>query len=252
MNRWIGLALLTFAVLTLRAQAQPHVAYVPAVARTAGLNGSLWVSELRVFNPSQGASAHVDAYLLTGANGNSAIPASFTVAPRTVAKFDDVLASLFTLNSGVGAIRLVSDQPIAATSVITTRASVCSDSEATVTQFLPAVSADRAATAVRVDHFTSTADVRANAGFLNTAGTDAHLTIRLVDGTAGATLGEGTLTLPPLGWYQINGLAEQLFLFEDVPAGMIEVTADVPVIAYASMISNRTNDAFTVVGEPVP
>ena len=235
---------------TAAAEAAPHVYYVPAVASSGGLNGSFWVSEVRVFNPGT-ATANVKAYFLSNGDNSGAAPVAFTVAPRSAVAFEDVLSSLFAMSGGAGAMRLESDQPIAATSNLYTQATLCADGSGTMGQFVPAVPRSKASTKLRLDHFRSTTQYRGNTGFVNTSDSAANLYITLYDLSLNELAGEGILRIPPHGWAQLNGLTEQMFLFSDIDMAMIEVTSDVPVIAYASVVDNRTNDAFTVIGQPV-
>ena len=239
----ISLALaLTLAPLA-SAQSKAFVYYVPAVARTGGVNGSFFVSEVRAFNKGV-ATASVDAYLLPAGDKRS-----FTVGPNRAASYADVLTSLFGLDGGAGAMRIESDQPLLVSSHLQNVNSLCPSLGGTTGQYLPAVAQSAASTRLRLPHLISDADHRANFGVVNTSNAEANLTIKLLDTDSGSILGEAILRVPPQGWTQINQIVDQFFIFEPVPHGMLEVTSDVPVIAYLSLLDNTTNDAFTVLGD---
>lgn len=242
-NAVISLALaMTLAPLA-SAQSKTFVYYVPVVAKSGGVNGSFFVSDVRAFNKGT-ATASVDAFLLPAGNKES-----FTVAPNHAASYADVLTSLFGLEGGVGALRIESDQPLLVSSDMQNANSLCPGSGGTTNQYFPAVPRSAASTHQRLPHLTSDAGHRVNLGVVNTSNAEANLTIKLLDTDSGSVIGEAVLRVPPQGWTQVNQLVDQFFIFDPVPNGLIEVTSDVPVIAYLSVLDNMTNDAFTVLGD---
>jgi hypothetical protein len=242
-NALISLALtMTLATLA-SAQSKDFVYYVPAVARSGGVNGSFFVSDVRAFNKGT-ATANVDAYLLPAGNH-----ASFTVEPNRAASYADVLTSLFELEGGAGAMRIESDQPLLVSSHMQNVNSLCPTLGGTTGQYLPAVPRSAASTRQRLPHLTSDEGHRANFGVVNTSDTPANLTIKLFDTDSGSLMSEAVLSVQPQGWAQVNHIVDQFFIFEPVPHGMLEVTSNVPVITYLSSIDNATNDAFTIFGD---
>ena len=225
------------------AQSKTFIYYVPAVARSGGLNGSFFVSDVRAFNKGS-AVANVDVYLLPAGDKRS-----FTVAQNHAASYADVLSSLFGLQNGVGAMRIESDQPLLVSSHLQNVNGLCPDRGGTTNQYLPGVTRSAASTRQRLPHLTSDAGHYGNLGVVNTSDAEANLTIKLLDTDSGSFISEAILRVRPQGWVQINQIVDQFFIFEPVPHGMLEVTSDVPVIAYLSVLDNRTNDAFTVLGD---
>src|SRR5438105_3471392 len=66
-------------------------------------------TDARIFNPSATKDITVQAYFLpNGTNNSSVQPVSITVAKRSQKIYDDVVTSLFS-GSGIGAIRLSSE-----------------------------------------------------------------------------------------------------------------------------------------------
>ncbi len=243
-NALVSLVLTVTLAPLASAQSKAFVYYVPAVARTAGVNGSFFVSDVRAFNKGT-ATANVDAYLLPAGD-----MASFTVAQNRAESYGDVLTSLFGLPGGVGAMRIESDQPLLVSSHLENVNSLCPERGGTTGQYLPAVPRGAASTHQRLSHLTSDDGHRANFGVVNTSDVEANLTIKLLDTDSGSFLSEAVLRVPPQGWMQVNHIVDQFFIFEPLPHGMLEVTSDVPVIVYLSVLDNTTNDAFTVLGDP--
>lgn len=234
---------LTLAPLV-SAQSKPFVYYVPAVAKSGGVNGSFFVSDVRAFNKGV-VTANVDAYLLPLGDKQS-----FTVEPKRAASYADVLTSLFGQAGGAGAMRIESDQPLLVSSHLQNVNSLCPGLGGTTGQYLPAVPRSAASTHQRLPHLTSDEGHRANLGVVNASNAEANLTIKLLDTDTGSSISEAVLRVQPQGWIQINHIVDQFFIFEPVPHGMLEVTSDVPVIAYLSLLDNTTNDAFTILGDP--
>ncbi|HEV7764633.1 MAG TPA: hypothetical protein VGQ76_06505 [Thermoanaerobaculia bacterium] len=242
-NALISLVLtITLAPLA-SAQSKAFVYYVPAVARSGGVNGSFFVSDVRAFNKGT-AMANVDAYLLSAGDKKS-----FTIAQNRAASYADVVTSLFGLPGGVGAMRIESDQPLLVSSHLQNVNSLCPSLGGTTGQYLPGVPQSAASTHQRLPHLTSDDGHRANLGVVNTSNAEANLTIKLLDTDSGSYISEAILHVQPQGWIQINQIVDQFFVFEPVPHGMLEVTSDVPVIAYLSLLDNTTNDAFTILGD---
>lgn len=225
------------------AQSKAFVYYVPAVARTGGMNGSFFVSDVRAFNKGTSV-ANVDVYLLPAGNKKS-----FAVAENRAASYSDVLTSLFGLQSGVGALRIESDQPLLISSHLQNVNSLCPGLGGTTNQYLPAVPRNAASTHQHLPHLISDAGHYGNLGVVNTSNVEANLTIKLLDTDSGSVISEAILRVQPQGWVQINNIVDQFFIFDPVPHGMLEVTSDVPVISYLSVLDNKTNDAFTVLGD---
>jgi hypothetical protein len=233
---------MSFAPFALAQKA--FVYYLPAVARSGGVNGSFFTSEVRVFNKGS-ATANVDAYLLPAGDKKS-----FTVVQNHAAAYADVLLSLFGRNeSGAGAMRVESDQPLLVTSEIQNVNSLCPNRGGTTGQYVPAVPRSAASTHQRLAHLTSDAGHRTNFGVVNTSNIEADLTIKLLDTDSGSVLGEAILRVQPQGWVQLNQIVDQFFIFDPVPHGMLDVTSDMPVISYLSVLDNTTNDAFTILGD---
>ncbi len=206
-------------------------------------------TDARVFNPSFTETITVDAYLLpTGnvANGGVA-PVTFSVAPREMKVFDDVVSSLFQ-GSGLGGIRLVSPNRLGATA----RIYAASDA-GTLGQFVVGVPLESALTKGVLLQLKSNANFRTNVGLANSdSSASAAVTLKLFDRT-NTQVAMVTQTMPPLAVIAPTNI---LGLFNS-PAGdlsdcWISFESDRPVVAYGSVVDNGTTDPTYVPAIPDP
>ena len=86
---------------------------VPVVARTPGLNGTVWSTSLEIHNPSDGIAQI--ALFFNRSNANNTTPAASAQAeiqPKATLVFDDLLDEAFTLSDDVGSVDIVSSEPV--------------------------------------------------------------------------------------------------------------------------------------------
>src|SRR5512140_3441050 len=94
----------------------PVPTYFPTVVKATGLNGTAFVSDLRIVNTTATAASVVVEYFASGASATR--PAATTTVPVAAgsqAVFDDALGSLFGVG-GLGSLRLTSNVPVVAAS----------------------------------------------------------------------------------------------------------------------------------------
>ncbi len=142
---------------------------VPAVARVPGEAGSLWRSDLVLHNPG-GSPATVTLLFLERDRANPSPDArSLTLAPGVSVLSEDLLATLFGVSEGAGALLVVSDLPL----TISSRTFNCTtDSDglaATWGQYVPGVPVDAfAATTLNLlPQLTDNVSFRTNLGIVN-------------------------------------------------------------------------------------
>ncbi|HKO54815.1 MAG TPA: hypothetical protein VJ276_02990 [Thermoanaerobaculia bacterium] len=218
---------------------------VPAAAHAPGAGGTNWRTDLRVVNPS-GAAADVRIDLLPQNSDNGARSRSVTVSVPAQGQLslNDVLESRFQF-TGNAALLVGSSE---ASLVVTSRTFNEASGGATYGQFIPGVSSAQALGAGVTGHLiylSKTVDYRTNVGFAGTTGGAGKVFVRLYD-AAGQSIGSGAFDVQPYGQSQIN----DVFAATNAPALAVaraEVTSTVPVIAYASIIDNRTGDPIAIV-----
>ncbi len=211
--------------------------FVAAAAHAVGGNGSFFATDLRVFNPGPGSASIVITWLAAARDNTTSPSVSATLAEGETKAFDDVVDSLFQA-TGAGGLRITADRPVGATSRTFNRTA-----SGTFSQFIAArvpsealVTGSRASL-IQLDRSSS---FRTNAGFLNlSAGAGSiHLFVR---DSAGALLGETTVSLPPFGFYQIDPFV-QAGVTAAVNARVDFRVDSGTILAYASVIDASTND----------
>jgi len=220
---------------------------LPSSARVGGQGGSFYTTDLAVANPT-GADATVTVkFLGHDDDGRNGAEKTVTVGAGKAVAYEDVLGSLFGLESGYGAIRVRS----AAQLVVAGQTGTPGPSGGTFGQSVPAMSdgdvivraRPAAIAAVREDAKSRTNLVLANA-------TEATLVVdvALLDAN-GAQLASKSYTLAPLGMTQVTQVVRDLGVSADVQNGVLLLStarADAAFAAYASVIDRTTNDPRTL------
>jgi putative membrane protein len=245
--------------------ATEHELFLPVAGTAPGVNGSHWQTDLQILNQSWGGSANATVQMLgsrqmNAANGSimASDSANVNVLARATSSQNDALDSLYGLSNGLGALRIVSDQPVIAVARIYDRNGPHADGGSTA-QPIYAMSRDEALThgvllgaPAGSDDTTS----RTNLGFFNPNNETAtvHLTWQSGRGTnSGDDDGTGTLTLRPYEHMQmpLSGTNGAFDTQQSSAAGGSAVTfhASVPVFAYSSVINNHNGDAHVLMAK---
>jgi hypothetical protein len=202
-------------------------------------NGS-FKTDARIFNPSTTKDITIQAYYLPVGNGdNSGVqPISVPVPKRQMLVYNDVVTSLFH-SSGLGAIRLKSEDDFIATERI-----YAVDPKGGLGQFVGGVDSSSAKAKGVIIQLAAGGAFRTNVGVANPNAATATVTWHLYDknnaivGTAHVT------TMPPFAVIGPAGLAS----YADGGAGAdltdawLSYTSNQPIVAYGSVIDNGTTD----------
>jgi hypothetical protein len=223
--------------------------WVPGVAHIPGANGTLWRTDLELFNPDDEAAVCRVELVARDGDGSVGSSVRVTVPPRAAVRSSDVVGSLLA-SSGAGAVRIVMESGRVMATSRTFNDSVLG----TFGQLIPAVPEERAvrgrATAW-IPHLAHSADPsegrRTNIGLVNLSDTVTTLTVTLYNGD-GEVLGDRVVELPAFGNTQLNDVLGQL------DAGAVDnavaaVRADHALarfVAYASVVDNRSGDPVFV------
>ncbi len=227
--------------------ALPTARFIPAAARATGAADTYWVTDLAIANLTGSVAVCNLAYLAKNqANGNP-LNTSLVLAAGEQQLLADVLASLFELESGNGALRITASHPdVKATS----RTYNAAGAAGTYGQFIPASSRDQALEPGVVGsllQLQENADFRSNIGLLNTTELTVQVEVDLYLGS-GNLVGVRTETLLPFEMVQVDRI------FATVGAGTVDsgfatvkvLTADGKVMAYASVVDNRSGDPIFI------
>ncbi|HUF17456.1 MAG TPA: hypothetical protein VMS12_05360, partial [Thermoanaerobaculia bacterium] len=226
--------------------------YIAAAARAEGANGTFFQSDLRLVNLSSTA-ADVDlTFLPSNTDNQSALPVRVSIGPRESLDIDDVLGNLFSVTSGVGAIRIVSESDLA----VTSRTYTPSGDPAclgTFGQSIPASPADDAVEKGVIPNVSVSVGAgtgfRSNFGAVNPSTAEVSVRVTLRDGS-GAAVGSADLTLPPYGHIQQSVASLFNAPLIETTNGFIEVDASAALLSYASVVDNLSGDPIFVPAQP--
>lgn len=232
------------AVLALPASAARWI--VPGSAHAQGSGGTNWRTDLTLLNPTgQAATATIRFLPANTDNATLPVPATRTVPAGGQVVVPDVLDTLFG-RSGGGALLVESSEGTLGVSSRTYNK--LPDREYGMS--LPGIPTSAAIAPGETGHLVYLAKssrYRTNVGFAGTTSSRGTVRVRVRD-ASGAIVGEGTREILPNGQTQIDDVFGSL----GAPATTVaraEVTADVPVVAFATVIDNRTGDPFAVVAQ---
>jgi hypothetical protein len=221
------------------------------------IGGSVGVfrTDMRIFNPSSSKDITVQAYLLpTNASDNSGVqPVSITVPKRQMLVYNDVVSSLFHA-SGLGGIRLSSSDDFVATQrIYATTSAGCTGG--TTGQFVPGLDVTAAKKQGVLIQLKATGvsgqigTYRTNIGVVNPNSTAANVSWRLYDKNTNLVGNPKTATYGPfvvLGPTGLAAFADSAPASVDLSDGWLSFVSDQPLLAYASVIDDGTEDGTLI------
>jgi plastocyanin len=161
-----------------------------------------------------------------------------TVLKRQMVVYNDVVTSLFH-SSGLGAIRLKSDDDFVATQRIYAVAA-----NGSLGQFVGGVDASSAKSKGVIIQLAASGTFRTNVGAANPNASAAHVTFHLYDKNNVVVGTAFTVTMPPYAVISPSGLAGYAVggSGADLSDAWLSYTSDLPIVAYGSVIDNGTTD----------
>ena len=203
--------------------------------------GGTFRTDARIFNPSTTKDIQIQAYYLPIGNvDNSAVQplAPITVPKRQQVVYNDVVTSLFH-SSGLGAIRLKSDDDFIATQKI-----YAVTVTGTLGQFVAGVDLTAAKAKGVIIQLQAAGAFRTNIGAANPNATVANVTWRLYDKNNVLVGNPKTIPMPPFGVIGPTGLAGYTDSVgsADLSDAWLSYTSDMPIVAYGSSIDGGTSD----------
>lgn len=215
---------------------------VPAGARGDGAGGSVWQMDLFVLNPGSSPATAMVHWLERDQDNSAASPFTVDLPPGRQAVLVDVIGDRVGLASGGGAFRIVSDQPIVATSRIYNL-----QGGSTFGQGFEGLSGDQMAraadgTTAWIAGLQQSPSSRSNLfAVAGPSGADFSLVAR---GSGGAELGSASFSVPPWGAFFTS-------LQPIVGSNAGDVAAELTVTSggawfAGSRIDESTGDPFTL------
>ncbi|HEV7426670.1 MAG TPA: hypothetical protein VGQ46_09910 [Thermoanaerobaculia bacterium] len=204
--------------------------------------GGTFRTDARIFNPSTTKDIQIQAYYLPVGNvDNSAVQPlpPITVLKRQQVVYNDVVASLFH-SSGLGAIRLKSDDDFVATQRI-----YAVSAAGSLGQFVAGVDATAAKAKGVIIQLQQGGAFRTNVGAANPNNAVANVTFHLYDKNNAVVGTAKTVVMPPYGVIAPGGLAgyaDGVPGNADLTDAWLSYSSDQPIVAYGSVIDGGTSD----------
>lgn len=250
------LPLLVAALSLLAVSASAKNMYIPVAGVAQGANGTLFRTDLRIFNPSATKTIGLTVHFLPANQDGRFISGTlFSIPPRQTLVLNDVVGKVLKWpNGSVGALRLDSDDERSWEFSATSRTYTDSPNAAapgTFGQFIPAVDPAAAKNKIVVNQISNSSDTskgfRTNVGVMN-AGQDEAGVVARVYAANGSLVGEGVLLVPPQSVVQksLPALIGRNSL--DLTDGYVIFESTLPVFGYASVVDNRSSDQIFVLG----
>lgn len=224
---------------------------VAVVARTPGLNGTLWRSEVTILNPSETQAQ--DVQMLYIEDSGQIHQSQLRLEPGQEFSSQDVVGELFPdSGEGSGALHVTSQLGVAVSS--RTYTVLDEVSGATAGQAIPGLASGdlvRPGEVWLISNLKSTDDFRCNLGFSEFEGSDTHVTVTLFDMSAGVMryLATKTYPVPAFRHVQVTQVFDDMGLsgtYPEVAATVVVADDAGTVYAYASIVDNESGDATTI------
>jgi PKD repeat protein len=219
---------------------------ISAAAQTSGIGGSVWRTELTLFNAGPD-SANLTLVFVPGAGG-AVLSRSLVLGPMQTTTYANALLDLFAMSSGAGAITIEATSPLSSPQIKVTSRTFTNGSSGTYGQSVPDVSNDDLQRTVYLTGLQANADYRTNIGLVNRSAAAVGATLSLYDSAANR-IATKAFTLPPQSFQQSGVVSYFPELSGRTLSGMwLELDSDTAgaASAYASIVDNRTQDPIYV------
>jgi PKD repeat protein len=223
---------------------------ISAAAQTNGVGGSVWRTELTLFNAgSEGANVQ---FIFIPSGGGSLQTRSIFLTPLQTLTYDSALPDLFGIGSGAGAIAIEATSAGSMPNLKVFSRTFMSGTAGTYGQAVPGIAGDVLPQTQYLTGLESDADYRTNLGLVNRGGVPLTATLTLlaenrVLGTAPVALPENSFQQASLATY-FPAIAGASFARLSM---QVTTPSPSPLSIYASVIDNRTQDPVYIQGTPV-
>ncbi len=225
--------------------------YVPIVGNVTGLNGTKFITDLRIINSGDEAvQANIELYPASGSGVSSPSASTVvTVAPGEQKVLNDVTGTTLGVPEKIGAMRIVANGDVRAdVRILNDNRAI---NQGTAGFYIRGVDASAATTSGLVPLLSQASQAdrdaklgfRTNIGYFNPHSTSTGVTFEVHRSSDGQVLGSKTLTLGGLQQQQaaVFGLIDSLSgqAIEDF---YITWTSSQPIMVYAAVVDNMTGD----------
>jgi photosystem II stability/assembly factor-like uncharacterized protein len=220
---------------------------LPVAASVHGNGGAFFHSDVMLVNPSASAAMNLQATYRCYSGVCGTATKTITIEPRQAVAYSDVVTGLFGAPETGGPIEF--DAP--AHLIVTSRLYTPSKPSPTFGQFVPGVTADAATTRgilPLLSNGTNGGGFRSNIGLYNPGDAQETITVTLYS-DAGAVFGSTTRTLAAKSGTQINNIFDASGASSATGSAFAIVTSAKPVISYASVLDNQSQDPIFVLAQ---
>jgi PKD repeat protein len=225
---------------------------VPAAAQTNGVGGSVWRTELTLFNGGTEPASGQFTFIPGG--GAPVLTRSLFLGVNQSITYANALSDLFGLSNGAGAIAIEASSATTTPAIRVTSRTFTTGSVGTYGQSVPNVSGDDATSTLLLTGLESDANFRTNIGLVNRTALPVAAGLTLYDAN-GNVVATTTVTVPENNFQQSSlGSFFPAVNGRSFAALSMRVDAATPnaVSAYGSVIDNRTQDPVYVQAIPTP
>lgn len=225
------------------------VTTLPLASSIHGPSASFFHSDVRLLNLSFTRSANVTARYRCSGSTCASGPQTFSIPPRQVAVFDDIVSTLFGASESEGAIEFESTEPI----VVASRRYTPSGPGQTVGAFVAGSPAEEAFPISVLPGLSHSADssrgFRSSIGFFNGNDEPQNVVVELFS-SDGVLLGQATRSVGPRQAIEIIDVFRSFGVDTDVPLAYAVVRGDGlhPLLSHAVVTDNQSQDADIIRG----
>jgi PKD repeat protein len=225
---------------------------VPAAAQTNGVGGSVWRTELTLFNGGSEPASGQFTFIPGG--GAPVLTRALFLGVNQSITYANALSDLFGLSNGAGAIAIEASSATTTPAIRVTSRTFTTGSVGTYGQSVPNVSGDDQTSTLLLTGLESDANFRTNIGLVNRTALPVNAGLTLYDAN-GSVVATTTVTVPEKNFQQSSlGSFFPAVNGRSFAALSLRVDSATPnaVSAYGSVIDNRTQDPVYVQAIPTP
>ena len=213
--------------------------FIAAAGNVAGANGTHFITDVRLFNRGNSQAELTAIFTPSSANGQTTFDAiKVVLAPQQIVALNDIVGTAMQAE-GNGQLELIGADNVLVMSRTYTRSS-----SGSYGQFVPSADPSEATGAsdlpISLPGLENSDGFRTNIGFAEVTGANAEVHVRFID-ASGAEIDHATYSVPPFGHLQapMNAKGEAI-------RAEVTVAGSGRVLAYASVIDNRSGDAIFI------
>ena len=232
--------------------AEAYRSVVPVSGQSEGVGGSVWRTELALFNAgNEGVNASL---IFVPAGGGAVQTRSVFLLPRQTATYANALRDVFGMTSGSGAIAIEATAPSSTPALRVTSRTFNDTESGTYGLAVPDVVSSDMQQTLYLTGLAATSDYRSNIGLVNSSGSAATAALTLYNAN-GSTLATANIALPANSFRQ-DALGVIFPSAAKVNAETLSMRASVSaanaVSIYGAVVDNRTHDPVYIaaVGQP--